>query len=362
MVNKIKGSIWFKAILLIALLYLFLVSIKLMGASFKVYKDVASNLITNANNPFLGLLIGILATSIVQSSSTTTSTVVGLVGSGLIPLSLAIPLIMGANIGTSVTNTFVSMGNITREEEFKRAFSASTVHDIFNFMCVLIFFPIEYYTGFLTTAAESAADIFLSFGGVKSTNYLKVILKPALNFFKMITMKNGIAMLVLSLVLMFFSLKYLSELLKSVFLDKLSHLFDRVMFRNAAISFIVGAVLTVLVQSSSVTTSLVVPLAGAGILTLEQIFPYTLGSNLGTTITAILASLATGSPAAIAVAFAHLIFNTLGSVVIYPVKFIPISLSRGLANLAVKNKLIPVAYITFAFFVIPFAFMYFTSN
>ncbi|HQV33419.1 MAG TPA: Na/Pi symporter, partial [Calditrichia bacterium] len=91
-----------QVIQLLLFLYLFLVSINLMGASMKMFgKGFAETLINNTANPLVGLFIGIFATSLVQSSSTTTSIVVGLVGGGVMTVSNAIPIIMGANMGTS---------------------------------------------------------------------------------------------------------------------------------------------------------------------------------------------------------------------------------------------------------------------
>jgi phosphate:Na+ symporter len=101
------------------------------------------------------------------------------------------------------------------------------------------------------------------------------------------------------------------KLMRSLFIARMAKAMDRFLFRNALSSLVVGIVFTVLVQSSSVTTSLVVPLVGAGILTLEQIFPYTLGANIGTTVTAFLASLPMGTSARRA-ARAHMVFNLFG--------------------------------------------------
>jgi sodium-dependent phosphate cotransporter len=129
--------------------------------------------------------------------------------------------------------------------------------------------------------------------------------------------------------------------------------FDKVLFKNAFRAFIVGLFITLLAQSSSITTSLVVPMAGAGILTLAQIFPYTLGANIGTTITAILASLVTGNISAVVVAFAHLLFNISGIIVWWPLKIVPITLAQKLAEFATRNKIIPFAYILIVFFIIP---------
>ncbi|MFQ5866337.1 MAG: Na/Pi symporter, partial [bacterium] len=139
-----------RVILLFVLLYLFILSIKMMGTAFKLFgKDFAEQLIATTSNPYVGLLIGILTTSVIQSSSTTTSLVVGLVGAGALTISNAIPIIMGSNIGTSITNTIVSMGHVSRSNEFRRAFAGSTVHDFFNLITVVILFPLQLMTNFL---------------------------------------------------------------------------------------------------------------------------------------------------------------------------------------------------------------------
>ncbi|MEI5617209.1 thymidylate synthase, partial [Streptomyces brasiliscabiei] len=86
--------------------------------------------------------------ALIQSSSTVTSIIVGLVAGGL-PVELAIPMIMGANIGTTVTNTLVSLGHVRYKDEFKRAFASATIHDFFNLLAVAIFLPLEMAFGIL---------------------------------------------------------------------------------------------------------------------------------------------------------------------------------------------------------------------
>ncbi|CAN0596654.1 unnamed protein product [Laminaria digitata] len=123
-----------------------------------------------------------------------------------------------------------------------------------------------------------------------------------------------------------------------------------------------GVLLTVLVQSSSVTTSVVVPLVGAGLLTVRQIFPYTLGANVGTTVTALLAalSLAAGDPTAgtagLTIAFAHFTFNVLGILIIFgikPLREIPIWMAEQMGVLAGKKRNYALVYIGILFFLIP---------
>ena len=134
----------FRICLVLSVLYCFFISIGLMGSGFKLFgKDFAKALIETTNNPFVGLFVGILATAVLQSSSTTTSMVVAFVASGTISVQNAIPVIMGANVGTAVTSTFVALAHITRKNEFERAFAAGTVHDMFNLMTVCVLLPLE---------------------------------------------------------------------------------------------------------------------------------------------------------------------------------------------------------------------------
>ena len=151
----------------LAFLYLFLVSVKLLGTGFKMFGGgFAEQLISTTSNPLVGLFIGILATSLVQSSSTTTSTVVGFVASGILTIENAIPIIMGANIGTTVTSTIVSMGHVTRREEFRRAMAAATVHDFFNILTVVVLFPLELTTGFLHRSARVLSTLMVGTEGL----------------------------------------------------------------------------------------------------------------------------------------------------------------------------------------------------
>jgi len=344
---------------LLALLYIFFVSISLMGASFKFFgEDFAKRLLETTSNPFVGLFIGILATSLVQSSSTTTSMTVALVAGGGLDVTNAIPIIIGANIGTSVTNTLVSLGHIGRSDEFKRAFAAATVHDFFNLLAVLVLFPLQLATNFLGKIASFLAAEFSDIGGFKLFNVLKVIVKPSVEAITRLTHETGWLMLIVSMLLLFVALRYIVVNLKAVIIGKVEHFFSSTLFKNDSRSFSLGLVLTVMVQSSSITTSLAVPLAGAGILTLRQIFPMTLGANVGTTITAILASLVTGEVSALTVAFAHLLFNITGILILWPFKRVPIRMAERLAESAQRSRLIPLFYILLVFFAMPLLFIW----
>lgn len=341
---------------LLGLLYLFFVSISLMGASFKFFgKDFATRLLETTSSPFVGLFIGILATSLIQSSSTTTSMAVALVAAGGLDVAGAIPIVIGANIGTSVTNTLVSVGHISRPEEFKRAFSAATVHDFFNLLTVLVLFPLQLGTNFLGRSAGLMANGFQNIGGLKVSSPLKLMTKHAVEWISDLTHDSGWMILVVSVVLLFIALRYIVVNMRALIIGRVESFFNESLFRTAARAFVLGAVFTVMVQSSSITTSLAVPLAGAGILTLRQIFPMTLGANLGTTITGILASLVTGNLAAVTVAFAHLLFNVFGILIIWPVRRLPMFLAESLARWSTRAKILPFVYVLVVFYLLPLA-------
>jgi sodium-dependent phosphate cotransporter len=356
-------SIWqgigARVLTLLLLLYGFLVSIGMLGKAFKMFSGgFVGGLIESASNPLLGLFVGVLATTLVQSSSTTTSLVVALVGSGSMPIDTAIPIVMGANIGTSVTNTLVSLGHLTRGQEFARAFAASTVHDFFNIFAVLVLFPLQMATNFLGILSSQMANLFAEVGGLTFASPLKLLTGPAVKAAATLLDGHPWLLLISALVIMFASLRYLVVALKAIILGRVEAFFDQTLFANAGRAMLFGLLITVLVQSSSITTSLAVPLAGAGILTLIQIFPYTLGANIGTTITAILAALAVGEISAVSVAFAHLLFNICGIAVLWPlpaIRRIPLRLARGLAAVAANRRWIAVAYILVCFYAVPFA-------
>ena len=364
---------YIKIVGILAILYLFLVSIGMIGAGFKgLGRGFAEQLMSGNAAPIIGLFIGILATSLIQSSSTTTSIVVGMVAAGtfgedpMIAVATAIPYIMGANIGTSITNTIVSLGHIVNKNEFRRAFEASIVHDFFNVLSVLILFPLQLYFGVISKTANWMASLFLGAGTFTFKSPVKMMTKPAVDaikdFFQMQDIINHNWLLIFAaLILLFISLRFLTILIRSLVMERLEAFFDSHIFKTWLRAMVFGVFITILVQSSSITTSLMVPLAGAGILQLRQIFPYTLGANIGTTITALLASLVAGTHAPLAVAFGHLAFNIYGILLIWPIEIIrniPIKMSEKFAAIAVRNRMVPMVYILVVFFLIPLTLIF----
>ncbi|HPS53550.1 MAG TPA: Na/Pi symporter, partial [Phycisphaerae bacterium] len=320
------------------------------------------------SDPFTGLFVGLLVTSIVQSSSFTTSMTVGLVATGDVTLVAAIPIIMGANIGTSVTALIVSLAHMGRREEFRRSFSAALLHDNFNMLSVLLFFPLEYKFHIISTpvlwiAKNLAKMKMFDSDPTKQIGIFKHIFNVVGDFGKWLMTDvlhmdakiGGCVLAALAIVLLFAALGYLVKILRSVMMDRLSGAFNKTIFRNQPIAFIFGLIATATIQSSSVTTSLVVPLVAAGVLQHAQIFPYMMGANIGTTATAMMAAIGMGSPVAIACACAHLLFNLYGTAVFWPLQMIPINISKFIALKASRNRAIAIIFVVGMYFVLPVA-------
>lgn len=343
-----------KLLMVAGLLYVFVVSINLIGVGFKLFgAGFADGLFTATTNPLSALCIGVLATVLVQSSSTTTSVIVGLVGAGTLSFGAAVPMVMGANIGTSVTNTLVSLAHISRDDEFKRAFAGSTVHDFFNICAVIVLLPLQIYFDVIGRSAHVLEELFEGFGGLTFASPFKAMTKPVAEHISHLAGDSAWIVVVVAMLLMLLSLRYIILIMKTLVLAKVERFFQRYVFRTPLLGMVLGIGLTVLVQSSSITTSIVVPLLGAGVLSLVQVYPYMLGANVGTTITAFLASFATGNPQAVAVAFAHLLFNAFGIAIFWPLQRIPIFLANKLSELSTKSKLVPLAYIVVVFVALP---------
>ena len=357
---------------LMGVLFCFFVSLELMGTSMKpLGKGFAEQLIETTSNPFVALFIGILATSLVQSSSTITSLAVSAVAGGGLTIAGAIPIVLGANVGTSVTNTIVSLGHVARKEEFGRAMGAATVHDFFNLLAVAIFFPLELAFGFLSKSSAALTKGVTGVGGTELFDFVGRITEPVVDWLVRLMLDSGILVLILGVLLLFLSLRYLVVLLRSMFFGRSERLINKYLFGPAPVALAFGTLVTIMVQSSSITTSITVPLVGAGIVTVSQIFPFVLGANVGTTITALLAALVLSSGgdtlgiAALQVALAHLIFNCCGVLAFLPIKRlrrIPIMMAEHLGSLVVRNRAWAAVYLGCIFFVIPLAIILLTRN
>jgi len=240
---------------------LFIFGIKIMGDGLQKVagqrlREILGHL---TNNRFVGLGLGAVVTSIIQSSSATTVMVVGFVNAGLMSLVQAIPIILGANIGTTITAQLIA---------FK-------------------------LTDYALPVVGVGAAMYL-FGKKKKTRQLgEAILGFGVLFLGLSIMSSGVKPLGNSAVI------------KTAFVR---------FSRNPFLGVLVGMIATSIVQSSSVTTGIILALASVGLLGLGGAIPLVLGANIGTCITAMLASIGTNLSAKRA-AVVHVVFKVLGTVV-----------------------------------------------
>ncbi|XP_077333810.1 sodium-dependent phosphate transport protein 2B isoform X2 [Lithobates pipiens] len=446
--SVLKGIARF--ILLLGLLYFFVCSLDVLSSAFQlVGGKAAGDIFKNhsvLSNPVAGLVIGVLVTVLVQSSSTSTSIVVSMVSSGLLTVRTAIPIIMGANIGTSVTNTIVALMQSGDRNEFRRAFAGATVHDFFNWLSVLILLPIEIASGYLYHLTNAIVDSFNLESGEDAPDMLKVITEPLTKGIIQLDKKViqeiangdpaaqnkslikrdcgtkmwvnasvpgpdnctanrlcwtdednvtwteiqeqvkatcghlfakanlpdlavGLILLALSLLVLCTCLILIVKLLNSMLKGQVSVAIKKVIntdfpfpfsWLTGYLAMLVGAGMTFIVQSSSVFTSAITPLIGIGVISIERAYPLTLGSNIGTTTTALLAALASPGETlynSVQIALCHFFFNISGILLFYPIPFtrIPIRLAKGLGNKTARYRWFAVIYLIMCFFLLPLA-------
>ncbi|XP_053314311.1 sodium-dependent phosphate transport protein 2B isoform X2 [Spea bombifrons] len=419
-----------KLILLVGFLYFFVCSLDVLSSAFQlVGGKAAGDIFKNhsvLSNPVAGLVIGVLVTVLVQSSSTSTSIVVSMVSSSILTVRTAIPIIMGANIGTSVTNTIVALMQSGDRNEFRRAFAGATVHDFFNWLSVLVFLPIEVASGYLYHLTSAIVTSFNIETGEDAPDMLKVITEPLTKGIiqldkqviediatgnpdaqnkslikKVCGYKNeswsndvnctsnscltpvscshlfantslpdlavGLILLALSLFVLCLCLILIVKLLNSMLKGQVAVVIKKVLntdfpypfsWLTGYLAMLVGAGMTFIVQSSSVFTSAITPLIGIGVISIERAYPLTLGSNIGTTTTAILAALASSGATlqnSVQIALCHFFFNISGILVWYPIPFmrLPIRLAKGLGNKTAKYRWFAVIYLILCFFLLP---------
>jgi len=351
-----------------ALIYLLICAVSIISRGFAgLSADAAHSMFDFAQNPWVGLFVGVLGTVLIQSSTTTTAIAVTAVGAGVLPIHGAIPIIIGANLGTTVTPTLVALTYVGNRTEFRRALATSTIHDFYNWLALLIFFPLElifhplehlsasltdalYDTGFLPDPARFNFVRVLTrpveHGVIRGTSHLSETLGPLFT-------------IVIGAVLILVAVHFLGKLLKLLMVGRARDILTKAVGRNAYLAMASGMGVTVLTQSSTVTNSVLVPFAGAGILTPAQVYPVTVGANLGTTFTVVLAAFAVvGQDAKIGLqaAFVHLLYNVFAIIVIYvnPVlRPVPLFCAQTLAGWAAERKWIVAVYLIIGFLVLP---------
>uniref|UniRef100_A0A8D0GI41 Sodium-dependent phosphate transport protein 2A n=1 Tax=Sphenodon punctatus TaxID=8508 RepID=A0A8D0GI41_SPHPU len=425
-----RGSL-LKVPLMFGFLYLFVCSLDVLSSAFQLAGGKVAGDIFKDNailsNPVAGLVVGILVTVLVQSSSTSTSIIVSMVASGLLDVSSAIPITMGSNIGTSVTNTIVALMQAGDRDDFKRAFAGATVHDCFNWLSVLVLLPLEVASGYLHRVTKIAVATLNIRSGQDAPSLLKVITEPftclIIQLDKSVitgiamgdeSLSNrslikvwcelpaqqvsslpasllprgrshgveshhlfvdsslpdlaiGLMLLAGSLVVLCTCLIMLVKLLNSVLKGQAAKAIQKVINTDLPFPFgwvtgyfaiLVGAAMTFVMQSSSVFTSAITPLIGLGVISIERAYPLTLGSNIGTTTTAILDALASPGDklaSAFQIALCHFFFNISGILLWYPLPCtrLPIHMAKELGECTAKYRWFAVLYLIVCFLLLP---------
>ncbi|MCC5945050.1 MAG: Na/Pi symporter [Bernardetiaceae bacterium] len=366
-INNQKTHIAVRIVLILGILLLFLFAIELMTMAFGfMSQEIIHGIFYITANPFIGLFIGLLATSIIQSSSTTTSMVVAMVASGAISVSHAVPIIIGANIGTTITSTIAALAHITKRKEFRKAMAAATLHDFFNILVTIIILPLEYYTGFMTAMALGITHFFasLGLGFFSAVSFPDTILRRLAVAVALLLDQQVVLLLVFSITCLLASIRIFSHLLKNIFIGRYRQNLQDVVFGSPLKALSWGALMTAAVQSSSVTSTLVVPLVATSRISLKKAFPFLMGANIGTTFTSLLAAFYK-SDAAISIALVHLIFNLIGVLLFLPIpalRNIPIRLAKKLGIATMQNRIVGLIYIVIIFFIIPFLLIYSSKN
>jgi sodium-dependent phosphate cotransporter len=346
-------------------LLLFIFSIDLLTVAVgNVNSGLALEFLQATKNPFISLFIGLLVTALIQSSSTVTASVVAIVASGNLTLQQAVPIVLGANIGTTLTSTLVSLSYLMNKKEFQRALSAGISHDLFNILAVILLFPLEIYFGFLSKTASHIADWFASDNSFEGPIVYNRMFTRTWTEWLVTQINHPVASMILSIILVFLAIKVLSTAMYKSFVKNTFQDINKVIFQKTGLAFFYGLFFTAAVQSSTVTTSLVVPLVASKKVTLSKAFPFIIGANIGTTITAVIASIYKPE-AAIALALVHVLFNSFGALIFLPfsgIRKIPVWISNYMGKMSVKYRVVGFAYILLTFFIIPFLLIYFTQD
>lgn len=435
--RKVFRCAWtsLRVLLVFTCLYFFICSLDFLSSAFRLLGGKTAGRVFQdselVRNPVCGVMIGLLSTVLVQSSSTTTSIVVSMVAADILTVKLSIPIIMGANIGTSVTNTLVSLGEITHRNDFRRAFAGATVHDMFNWLSVIVLLPLEVATDYLyhltgaiighmrlETSKDANKDLLkavtkpftkliiqidskkiglIAKGGDEDYSLLKTCclskkttttnetgynitqtncLKKCSHLFVDSGLTDsviGTIMLIVSLILLCVCLFGIVKLLNSLLQGHIRTAIKKFVNYNfpgkaayftGYVAILIGMGFTVLVQSSSVFTSALTPLVGIGVVSLDRMYSLSIGSNIGTTTTAILAALATDTRGgtrqlqnSLRIAMCHLFFNLSAMCLWYPIPFMrfPIRLSKFLGNTSARYRWFALFYLAVGFFLFPLA-------
>jgi sodium-dependent phosphate cotransporter len=300
-------------------IYFFVAGIVLIKSSAVMMGEaLAEKILLLIKDTTSGVFAGWIATALIHSSGAFDSIIVAFTSSGVLPLSLAVATIIGAEIGTTVTPFLVSvLGHIRRGKRLTSSFNVTLSHVLYNVFTLLLFYPAEHFFGIFTKIAQRATNLFIKASWLNAVPDIIDVITPWID-----TILNYIPSwmgLILGGILLIAALMGLEKYMTEIFSMPRSWHLIRATFTRPLRAFLAGFIFTILVPSTTVMVSLLVPLAGSGvILSNYYILPYILGANIGTVFDVMLAAVATGDPVSLGVWLVHLTINVVGACIFMP--------------------------------------------
>ena len=324
-----------------------------------------------ATNPVIGLLIGIVATATIQSSTTVTALTVAAVGTGSLQVAVALPIILGANVGTTLTSLIVSFGFVGSRARFQRAFSAASLHAAFNVVFVVIAFGLEMLFHPLRRLAELVSSSVLG-DGPADTPTGDIILEAISPIIDTVGIRGwlgellgprgaSVVAIALGALVIVVAVRVISRQLAVLTAATTRTLLERSSGASDALGLLSGALITMAVSASSVTVSSLLPFAATKSLRYREVLPVILGANVGTTLTALLTALAVpGSMGSIAVqaALIHVAFNVISALLVLlipPLRALILWMGQVSGRVAARGYTLAAGVIAASYLILPLA-------
>ena len=344
-------------------LYFFISAIMLIKESAKMMAEVlAEKIVLVIRDTTSGVFAGWLGTALLHSSGAFDSIVVAFVSSGAMPLALAVSTIIGAELGTTVTPFLISVLNQVRGRKHQdAAFNVTLTHVLYNLFTLALFYPAELFFGTFTWIALQGSNIFVKAPWLNAIPDLLDVATPWVPF--VLGYIPPWAGLIAGAVMLVLALGGVEKYMTEIFNMPRSWNLIRATFQKPVRAFVAGFIFTLLIPSTTVMVSLLVPLATSGVIGAEfYILPYILGANIGTVFDVMIAAMATGDPIAMGVWLVHLSVNLLGALIFLPLMKPFSRLVKATADRVAASPRLTLV-ITVAFHLVPAAvILYYTLN
>jgi len=350
---------WKSFVKLAFFLYLFILAIELIKkASGGVAPDAKQFILQNVS-PLKAIAVGWFSTSVAQSSGAVSSIAVTFVGNNIIDLPTAVYILIGASMGTTITALIISLVTVSnKKKDFRHGFEIALCYSIYSFFLVFIVFFLEYFFGLFSRLALFLALLFEgNFSYLKIPDVVDIITGPLVNS---LSSSNFLLTFLVAFLILIFALRYISRAIIEVLGGevKAKNFINR-HFDSPIKAYCLGVILTAIVFSSSITISLLVPLAVSGLIGLRRSIPFILGADLGTFTDTFLVSLIVGETNAIAAAFAYALFAIIGAIIFLPNTDFLFRATKFTSKKLIKISRKRALYVLLFFVLVPLAMIVF---